>query len=247
MKSSFQDQTRWIATKKRTNQQTMTKMQSVQKAFWIHLQAEFQAIPPTCCQENAWKHQIWPVSLSQCGTKMRKISRPQPKSNQFWRCWAYICKPNFIPFLPYQSGVKIWKIKGKWQNLINSECGQNTSAWQISHHSSHVLSRKCPETSNFISWAKSETPKSRKSTDCDQNVNSAEGSQDTSTYQFSGHSFPAYSRKCMETYQDGWIESQLVTCVMVSRSVCHFIGCIDKWMYGRRGGQMEGWADNPNS
>ena len=44
-----------------------------------------QPIPPMRSQENAWKLQIWLVSLSQIPAKMRKINRPWPKCKQLKR------------------------------------------------------------------------------------------------------------------------------------------------------------------
>ena len=37
--------------------------------------------------------------IAQSGAKMRKINRPWPKSNKFWRWSGYIAIPNFRPFL----------------------------------------------------------------------------------------------------------------------------------------------------
>ena len=46
----------------------------------IYQHAIFEAIPTFCSQENARKSQIWPVSLSQNGAKIRNINRPWPKN-----------------------------------------------------------------------------------------------------------------------------------------------------------------------
>ena len=51
-------------------------------------------------EENAWKPQILPVSLSQSSTKIRKIYRPLPRTNQFWKRSRYISVQNFRPFSP---------------------------------------------------------------------------------------------------------------------------------------------------
>ena len=51
--------------------------------------------------DHALKPQIWPVSLSPSGSKRRKLNRPWPKSNQFWRWSGYISMQNFRAFLPY--------------------------------------------------------------------------------------------------------------------------------------------------
>ena len=39
------------------------------------------------------------ASLNQTGSKLCKINKPWPKSNQFWRWSRYISIPNFRPFL----------------------------------------------------------------------------------------------------------------------------------------------------
>ena len=49
---------------------------------------------------NARKPKIWSVSLSQSHAKRRKINRPWPQSNQFWRWSGYISMQNFRPFPP---------------------------------------------------------------------------------------------------------------------------------------------------
>ena len=86
---------KWCQNKE--NQQTMTKILSILKVLRIHQHDKFHAIPPMHSQENAWKLQISPVSLSQNVVKMRKINRPWPKSNQFWKWSGYITKLNFRP------------------------------------------------------------------------------------------------------------------------------------------------------
>ena len=48
-----------------------------------------------CFPGNARKPQIWSVSLSQSDAKRWKITRPWPKSNQFWSWSAYISMLNF--------------------------------------------------------------------------------------------------------------------------------------------------------
>ena len=63
-----------------------------------HRQAKCETIPPLCSQENARKSQIRPFSQSQNTTKMRKINRWWPKSNQFSRWSGYISMSNFRPF-----------------------------------------------------------------------------------------------------------------------------------------------------
>ena len=45
-----------------------------------------------------------------------------------------------------------------------------------------------------------------KSTNCDHNLISSEGGQDTSACQISGHSLHAFSGKCPETFLDGWTD-----------------------------------------
>ena len=50
--------------------------------------------------ENSRKLRSWPVPPNQNATKMNKINRPFPKTNQFWRWSGNIRMPNFQPFLP---------------------------------------------------------------------------------------------------------------------------------------------------
>ena len=56
------------------NQKTMTKIYSVLEVDRIHQHAKFQAIPSMRSPGNARKPQIWPVSLSQNSTKIRKTT-----------------------------------------------------------------------------------------------------------------------------------------------------------------------------
>ena len=55
---------------------------------------------PKHSPDNAWWPQIWPVSLSQRDTIMRKINKARPKFNQFWRWSRNISMHNFRPFPP---------------------------------------------------------------------------------------------------------------------------------------------------
>ena len=66
----------------------------------IHQHTQFQVIPSMRSPGNAWKPQIWPVSLSQNSVKIRKINRPWPSTNHFWRCLRYISIQKFRPFIP---------------------------------------------------------------------------------------------------------------------------------------------------
>ena len=77
--------------------------------------------------ENARKPQIWPVSLSQNSTKIRKINKLQPLSDQFWRWSKYISMQNVRSFA---------------QRVL-----QDKSACKRSDYSHHAFSSKCPETS----------------------------------------------------------------------------------------------------
>ena len=75
------------------------------------------------------------------------------------------------------------------QNLISFEGGQDSSAGQISGHSSHAFSRKCPQTIKFDQFHYVKVAlKGGKSTDCDQNLISSEGGHDTSVNKISSHS-----------------------------------------------------------
>ena len=78
--------------------------------------------------QNAWKPQILPVSLSQNSIKIRKI---------------------------YKIASKLEKSTNCNHNLTSSESGQDTSAYHITGHSLHAFSRKCPETLNLTRFIKS--------------------------------------------------------------------------------------------
>ena len=114
--------------------------------------------------ENARKPQIWPVSLSQNCAKIRKINRPWPQTNQFWRWSRYISmqnlrpfppcilrempgNPKFDPFHKVKIAPKFDKSTDRGHKLISSGDGQDTSACKISGHSLYAFSGKCPETS----------------------------------------------------------------------------------------------------
>ena len=84
-------------------------------------------------------------------------------------------------------------------NLINSEGGQDTSAFKISGHLLNGFSRKCQETPNLTHITVKIVPKLEKSPDCDYKLISSEDGQDTSAYTISGHSLHAFSGKCPVT------------------------------------------------
>ena len=84
------------------------------------------------CQENARKPPIWPVWISQSGTKMRTLNRVWPKSNQIWNLSGYISIPNWGPFL-------LWAVKKVLGNLkfdkVASKSGnQQTMTWTYFYH-----------------------------------------------------------------------------------------------------------------
>ena len=65
---------------------------------------------------NDQKPQIWPVSLSQSEAERRKINRPWPKPNQFWRWSGYISMQNFRPF------QGSWGPRGKGPGPLKIQC-----------------------------------------------------------------------------------------------------------------------------
>ena len=108
--------------------------------------------------------------------------------------------PKFDLFHSLEIAQKLGKSTNPNQNLFSSEGGQDTAACQISGHSFHAFSRKCPETPNLTSFTKSKiAPKLGKSTNLNQNLFSSGGAQDTPACQLSGYSFHAFSGKCPET------------------------------------------------
>ena len=137
---------------------------SLHAFFEIHQRAKFQAISSIRSPGNARKPQIWPVSLSQNSAKIRKMNRPWPLTNQFWRWSRYISMQNFRPFPPcvprempgnpkfdpfhyVKIAPKLEKSTDHSHKLTSSEDGQDTSASKISGQSLHAFSGKCPETS----------------------------------------------------------------------------------------------------
>ena len=134
------------------NQQATYKIESVLKVVRIHQHHDCQPIIPMYYQGNAQKMQIELVSLSQTATTVRKANRLGPKCNQFKRWSVYIRSSNALAFPPCVLRINPgnpkfdlfpWvKLILKWgnstdndQNLISSEGGQDTSAFQISGHS----------------------------------------------------------------------------------------------------------------
>ena len=73
--------------------------------IWIsglrHHHAITVAMPSDLCQGNSCKHNICLISISQIVSKLGKIYKPWPKSQQSWRWSIYIGMPNFRPFIPY--------------------------------------------------------------------------------------------------------------------------------------------------
>ena len=151
-------------------QYIVTKIQTVLEVVKIHRQAKCETIPPLCSQENARKSQIRPFSQSQNTTKMRKINRWWPKSNQFSRWSGYISMSNFRPFkvtaikrinltlMPPQrlsEKVQLQKKKKKMPKIQNCNLGQTrnicltnhleVSSWEISS----CYSKNSDEESTF--------------------------------------------------------------------------------------------------
>ena len=133
------------------------KIELILNVVRIHQHATFQAIPSKCSQGNAWKTQVWPVSLSQSGIKMGKVNRTWPTSSHFLRWSRSINMRKSRPFLPKNAWKpRIWPVTlikvvpkvGKstdcGQNLLSSEGGQDTSTCQILGLSFHVFSGIIP-------------------------------------------------------------------------------------------------------
>ena len=125
---------------------------AVDNAVRIHLHVKFQAIPPMHSEENCHKPQIWPVSLSQNDTQLRKINRPWPKFHKFVKWSGYISMPKFRPFVHCvlqknvrklqiwsvslsQNDAKMRKINRWWPKSNQFWSHQDKSACQISGHS----------------------------------------------------------------------------------------------------------------
>ena len=116
---------------------------------------------PPKCQET----QIWPISLSENGVKIRKINQMWSLSNGFCRWSGYISMQNVRPFRqwvlqemtrnPKFDAFHYDKIVPKLEkstdhdcNLIIPEVGQDTSACRIPGHSLHEFSQIWPISRN---------------------------------------------------------------------------------------------------
>ena len=78
-------------------------------------------------------------------------------------CSETVWKPKIWPVPLSQITIKMRKINRMYQNLISTEGGLDTSACQISGHSSNAFYRKCPAKSTCFT-------KSRKINRLDQNL-----------------------------------------------------------------------------
>ena len=94
------------------------------------------------------------------------------------------------------------------------------------------------------------TPKGGNSTDHGQNLISSKGGQDASACKISGHSFHAFSRKCLETYPDRWTDwgtdrQRGQKTVMVGRMDQRTHVHVERGYFGlRTDGQTDGQPEN---
>ena len=113
---------------------------------------------------NAQKSQIWPVSLSERGTIIRKVNRASPKlisseggqEHQHtnvqdiasMRSPENARKPRIWPISLSQNSTKIWRKKNiiSWLYSNHFWRWSGTSACKISGHSLHAFSGKWSET-----------------------------------------------------------------------------------------------------
>ena len=130
------------------------------------------------CEENpqsmtkmARNPQIWPISLSENSTKIRKIRNCDPNpissaggkdksackfSGHHLHVFLEKCtEPQTWPVSLSQKSAKMKKSTGRDYKLISSDGGQDTPAWKIWGHSLHAFSRKWPETPNLTYFTKS--------------------------------------------------------------------------------------------
>ena len=120
------------------NQQTMTKMYTVEKVVRIHHHVKLQAIPPMHSEENYQRPQIWPVSQSQNDAKKGKSTdHDQNLISSEGGQDTSACQ---------SSGQSSLAFSRKCPEVANLACftksalyqlwsGQDTSACQISGHS----------------------------------------------------------------------------------------------------------------
>ena len=93
-----------------------------------------------------------------------------------------------------QTWQKYGKSTNLDQNQTSSECGQDTSACQISGHSFQAFSRDCLETQNWPVSLNQNCAKISKFNN-DQNLSASESGQNTWTWQIPGHCFPCILHK----------------------------------------------------
>ena len=162
---------------------------------------------------NARKPQIWPVSLSQNSAKITKITRPWPRTNQFWRWSRYISMQNFRPFppcVPLRNARKpqIWHVSLSQNSAkitkINRPCPRTNQFWRWSRYISvqnfrpfpPCVLKEMPGNPKFDTFHKVKiAPKLEKSTDWGHKLISSESGQDTSACKISGHFLHAFSGK----------------------------------------------------
>ena len=91
---------------------------------------KYWPIPPIHCHENAWKLNIWPVSLSQNSAKMRKIIRLWPKCNLFWRWSEYTNMPNLRPFIQcILKKPRLWPVSPVSQSQNGAKMRKTNRSW----------------------------------------------------------------------------------------------------------------------
>ena len=112
----------------------------------INQHAKFQAISSIGFPENAWKPQIWPVSLSQNSTKIRQITGPASKLEK-----SITCNHNLISS---ESGqIQQHTIFQAIPSIRFPGNARKPLIWPVplSQNSAKIskINRLCPETNQF--------------------------------------------------------------------------------------------------
>ena len=183
----------------------------------IHQHAKFQAISSLGFPENAWKPQIWPVSLCQNSTKIiknhqtvtmilsiLKVVRIQQhtifQAIPSMRSPGNARKPQILPVSRSQNSAKITKVNRQWPRTNQFWRWSRYISMQNFRPFPPCVLQDMPGNPQFDPFHEVKiVPKLEKSTNRGHKLISSEGDQDTSACKISGHSLHAFSGKCPET------------------------------------------------
>ena len=182
--------------------------------------------------ENAWKPQMWPVSLSQNSAKIRKST-------------------NYNHNLINSEGAQdtsACKISGHYLKGFSRKCPETPNLTHFTKLKNLLKLEKSTDCDHRLI-------NSEGATDHDHNLISSEGAQDTSTCKISDHSLHVFSGKCLETSPDGrtdktdgWTDGRMEEhAAKWSQLVGWTNGPMYRWKevisgFGRTDGRTDGWT-----